>query len=205
MANTTDKRFILFHNMDESLTIEIRNFIENKMSTSYKEDSTHFIHWMRLWGGHMYIIGTVQGTKWTSDKIVNIIKKNIIGTNSLFVIELKDSDFQGWMDQDAWKFLAKISDLTKVISDNTRANKLKNLKELIKKKEDLKRKEIELKNKEVELLKKKEFIDQEAILLEKEKQLKQMEDELLNREKIINDLKEIKEIPKERKKFLGIF
>ena len=35
-VRSTDKRFILFHNMDESLTIQLRDFIEKKMSTSYE-------------------------------------------------------------------------------------------------------------------------------------------------------------------------
>ncbi len=185
MANPREKRFVIFMNCDTDLRSKIGDFIENKMGASMIDDPSRYMHWLRTMGGNMYVIGTLENTRWNPNKIIDAIKKNIEGAHSIIAFDISNSTYQGLMNDMDWKFFARIQDLTKFINNSKRFRKLTKIKELIKKQEELKRKEILLKGKEKDLFKKKEMIDQEAELIRKELELKLIEDEIKRKEEEI--------------------
>jgi len=201
MPNPKEKHFLIISNNTIEVNEKFKHFIENDLKSNIPDKKYHY-SWQRLWNGKFYTLGTLEDTLWTVGKLTKKIKAGVPDIGQFLVLEFQNTPIQGFMDKNFWEYLKEIDNLTLTLSNESRSKKLKKLKELINKKDELKKKEELLKDREIELLKKKEFIDQEAILIQKEKQLKQMEDELLNKEKILNELKEV---PKERKKFLGIF
>ena len=196
MTNPLEKHFLIVHNnLNAEVSTKFMHFIEHELVPDDNKDRKKYMHWMRLWGGTFYLIGTCENTIWTPEKIVSRIRKGVPEAHSFFVVEVQGMNCQGLMNADFWDFTKKIQDLTKQMDDKSRYSKLKKIKTLIEKKEELKRKEVELQYREVELLKKKEIINEEEELLKKEELIKKQEEELLKKELEI----------KKRKKFLGIF
>ena len=196
MANPKEKIFLLYHGLVAGPTCDaFMKYVENDLGGNSRTEPTKYIHWMRIRGGRTYIMGTLEDTVWTVERITKKIRKNVPDIGSFFVVEIQDKPYSGMMDQEFWDFLNSIQDLTKHITGRRRGEKLRKIKSLIDKKEELKRKEIELKIRESELLKKKEVINEEEELLKKEESIKKQEEALAKKEEEI----------KKKKKFLGIF
>lgn len=196
MANPKEKIFLLYLGMAPSPEFEnLRNYIEKEMGESLSKEPTKYLYWLRAAGGRMYILGTLENTVWTADRIISKIQKNVKGIHALFCVEIQGCYYQGLMADDFWKFLREVQDLTKTVTDHKRFGKLRKLKVLIDKKEDLKRKEVELANRESDLHKKRELLSEEEELLKKEEEIRKQEAELARKEKELN----------KKKKFLGLF
>jgi hypothetical protein len=196
MANPKEKIFLIYHGMLGGLICDaFMKYVEHDLGGDSRTEPHKYIHWMRVRGGRMYVLGTLEDTVWTPDKIVAKIKKNVADVGTLFVVEIQGMACQGLMDQEFWDFYKSIQDLTKTVVGGRRAKKLKKIKFLIDKKEELKRKDIELRNREADVLKRKEMLSEEEELLKKEEEIRKQEAEVAQKEVEI----------KKRKKFLGIF
>ena len=196
MANTLEKHFLVINNIQNIEVLkQFVHFMEHELVSDDNKDRNKHMHWMRIWGGRFYLIGTFENTIWTPNKIISRIRKGVPDAHSVFCVEVQDRDCQGMMDADFWDFLHNIQDLTKYMSSKRRAAKLRHIKSLIEKKEELKRKSSELRNREAELLRKKEILSEEEELLRKEEEIRKQEEEVAKKEIEI----------KKRKKFLGIF
>jgi hypothetical protein len=196
MANPKEKIFLLYLGMLGGPEFEnLRKYIEENMTKGSITEPTKYLHWLRASGERMYIIGSMENTIWTPDRIIAKIQKNVPNAHTLFCVEIQDRPCQGLMGNDFWKFIKDIQDLTKTVSDSRRSTKLKKIKKLIDKKEELKRKGAELANREAEISRKREILNEEEELLRKEEEIRKQE-EALNKKEV-----EIKK----RKKFLGLF
>jgi hypothetical protein len=196
MANPKEKIFLLYHGLVAGPICDaFMKYVENDLGGNSRTEPTKYIHWMRLRGGRLYIMGTLEDTVWTVERITKKIRQNVPDVGSFFVVEIQGQPYSGMMDQETWDFFNSIQDLTKHVTYRRRGSKLRKLKSLIDKKEELKRKEIELKIRESEILKKKEIINEEEQLLKKEESIRKQEEELTKKELEI----------KKKKKFLGIF
>ena len=196
MANPKEKIFLLYHGLVAGPTCDaFMKYVENDLGGNSRTEPTKYIHWMRIRGGRTYIIGTLEDTIWTVERITKKIRQNVPDIGSFFVVEIQGQPYSGMMDQEFWDFLNSIQDLTKHVTSRRRGSKLRKIKSLIDKKEELKRKEIELKIRESDLLKKKEVINEEEELLKKEESIRKEEEALAKKEEEI----------KKKKKFLGIF
>jgi hypothetical protein len=196
MANPKEKIFLLYQGMEASPTCtSLMKYIEEDMGKRYKDNPKRYLHWYRLRGGRVYIMGTIEDTLWTAAGIISNIQKNVPDSHTVFCVEIQNCQCQGLMDRDFWKFMNTIQDLTGHITINKRFTKLKKIKELLDKKEELKRKEAELENREAEIVRKKELLSEEEELLKKEEDIRKREAELNKKEQEI----------KKKKKFLGIF
>ena len=196
MANPKEKIFLFYHGLNAGPTCDaLMKYIETQMGGDSTTEPTKYIHWMRIRGGRTYIMGTLEDTVWTVERITAKIRKNVPDVGSFFVVEIQGQPYSGLMDQEFWDFYRRIQDLTKSVIGRRRGSKLRKIKALIDKKEELKRKEIELKNREFALLEKKGILSEEEKLLQKEELIRMEEAEIAKKELDI----------KKRKKFLGIF
>ena len=196
MANLKEKVFLLYHGLAAGPICDaFMKYVENDLGGNSKTEPYKYIHWMRLRGGRLYIMGTLENTVWTVERISKKIRKNVPDIGTFFVVEIQGMPYSGLMDQETWDFLNTVQDLTRHVTNRRRGAKLRKIKSLIDKKEELKRKEIELKIREADILKKKEVINEEEELLKKEELIKKQEEELAKKELEI----------KKKKKFLGIF
>lgn len=196
MANPKEKIFLLYQGMEAGpSSSDLMKYIEEEIGKEYKGNPKRYMHWMRLKGARLYIIGTTEDTLWTVGGIIDKIKKHVPGAHAIFCVEIQDRPAQGLMAGDFWKFMNTIQDLTSHITANRRFTKLTKIKKLIDKKEELRLKDIELKNRETELQRKIEILNEEEELLKKEEEIRKQEEALNKKEQDI----------KKKKKFLGIF
>jgi len=89
MANPLEKQFLIIRNTLTGIDNEkYMNFIETKLVPVNKKgqaESKNYLHWMRMWSGKLYIIGSTENTTWTVEKLYNKINK-VIPSATIFII-----------------------------------------------------------------------------------------------------------------------
>lgn len=146
--NKKEKRFVIIFkeiNMYDS-DITLHNFIEEQ--NTYEQPRSKYLYWSKYLP-NSYIIATFENPYWNINNLTKEIRKYFdrSKTNHInfIIIDITESNIQGYIDKDFWKWWHKTDNLTENNNLNIRKKKIKKIIELQKISDEQKKLLLEIK------------------------------------------------------------